>query len=122
MSVDLTKNKKEKTNYQYLKDILAGNEEGLEFLEGFRSDYDKVIENLNDEISAKEAEIDEKDTEITNLQEEDLNSRIDTKMGSTGEIKWQADNIACQSMMEELNEAISRGVSIQKIENVLRAL
>lgn len=122
MSIGFTAKRKEKNNYQYLKEILAGNEEGLEFLEAFREDYDKVVEILNDEISSKEAEIDEKDTEITNLMEKDLNCTINTRLGSTGDIKWQADNIACQSLMEELDNAIARGVPLVKIENTLRAL
>lgn len=122
MAVDFTNKKKSKTNYEYLKELLAGNNEGLEFLEGFKDEKEKEIEELKDEVANKESEIDEKDTEITNLQEEELHDTIDTNLGATGKIKWQSDNIACQSMMEELENAISRGITIQKIEGILRAL
>jgi hypothetical protein len=122
MPVDFTNNKKVKTNYEYLQEILKGNDEGLEFLDAYKDEKEKEIEKLEDEVTSKEAAIDEKDTEITNLQEEELHGIIDTRLGAIGDIKWQANNIACQSMMEELDNAISRGVSLIKIENVLRAL
>lgn len=123
MSVDFTNKKKAKTNYEYLQEILSGNNEGLEFLEGYRDEKDKEIEDLKNDLSCKDAEIDEKDTTITNLEEEqEYADVIDTRLGATGEIKWQADNLAAKSMMEELDNAIGRGVSLLKIENVLRSL
>jgi|GEM_PF-4701858 len=123
MPVDFTNNKKAKTNYEYLQEILSGNEDGLEFLEGYKGEKDKEIEDLKDDLSSKEAEIDEKDTAITNLEEEqEYADVIDTRLGATGEIKWQVDNLAAKSMMEELDNAINRGASLLKIENILRAL
>lgn len=39
-----------------------------------------------------------------------------------GEIRYSTGSIPLKTMMEELEAAISRGIPILKIENVLRAL
>lgn len=123
MSVDFTNKKKEKSNYDYLKEALVGNAEGLEFLEGFKDEKQKEIDHLRDEVTAKENEIDERDTTITEMNEKaEYSDVINTRLGSAGDIKWQVDNLAAKSMMEELDGAISRGLSLLKIENILRAL
>lgn len=123
MPVDFTNKKKEKSNYDYLKEALVGNTEGLEFLEGFKSDYEKVVENLTDEISKKDEEIDEKDTTITEMgREAEYFEEVDTRLGANDNIRFDAPNLAAKNMMEELQNAIHRGISLVKIENILRAL
>ena len=47
---------------------------------------------------------------------------IKTGNGPAENIRWSAPNLAHKTMMEELDGAISRGITVQKIENILRAL
>lgn len=123
MSVDFTNKKKEKTNEDYLKEILSGNDEGLEFLLGFKKDYENLLEDLQDELNEKKIKIDENDDIIRELNDSaDYEDVIDTRMGGLEGIRWSAPNLSAKLMMEELNEAISRGVSLMKIGNVLRSL
>lgn len=123
MPVDFTNKKKNKTNYEFLQEILASNEEGLEFLEGFKSEKENEIDTLKDEISTKETEIDDRDSTIKEMEEEwEYSDVIDTKLGANGDIKWEADNLAAKSMMEELDNAIRRGIPLMNIENILRQL
>lgn len=130
-----------KTNFDYLRTYTAFlpkdlQEEYKEFLEAAEGQFQEIekeakraesmeseIENLKDELSTVESERDNLQNEVRELEEEkEYSDRIDTKLGPQGEIQWSVDNISCKSMMEELDNAIHRGIPILKIENVLRAI
>lgn len=131
-----------KTNIDYLRHILntLGNlmgennyKESIEWLDAIQTELDVVKEKLEaaeklltdkeDEITGLEEDIANQKTELKEQQEQaEYEDSIDTGMGKKEDIRWEAPNLACKTMMEELGEAISRGITVQKIENVLRAL
>lgn len=127
--------KKEKTNVDYLRHILdtLGNlmgadnyKESIEWLDAIQDELNvakSVVTDKEDEITSLEEDTSNLKTELNEKEEEsEYEDSIDTKMGKAENIRWSAPNLACKTMMEELGEAISRGVQVQKIENVLRAL
>ena len=114
-----------KTNIEYLRDIIekhvgeTNKDEALEFLEAIENDYN----DLKDEKVSEETRADEAETALQNIKDDaEYTSVINTGMGSNDNIRWDAPNISAKTMMEELAEAIGRGVPLLKIENVLRAL
>lgn len=117
--------KKKKTNFDYLSELIeshlapAKQDEAKEFLEAINNEY----VDMKDELKSKEDELDNKQTEIQELEEDiSYSNKIETNLGSQGVISWSVDNISCKSMMEELGNAISRGITITEIENALRTL
>jgi hypothetical protein len=119
MPVDFTKDTK-KTNVQYLRELITvGHEERIEFLESIETELVKKDERIL-ELEGELA--DAVDTEEKESAEAEYTDVIDTKMGNNESIRFSAPNLACQTMMDELESAIDRGVSLLKIENVLRAL
>ena len=116
----------EKTNVDYLRELIKGNDEANEFLDAIKDELDganELIKGLEDDIKTLESDKHELKTEIVNLEEEkEYEDVIDTNMGPKEYIRWEAPNLAAKSMMEELGQAISMGIPLLKIEGVLRAL
>lgn len=110
--------KKKKTNSDYLRELIekhiegANKDEALEFLEAIDNEVSDLRGAIKDLEDAAELE----------GEEPEYKNKIETNFGSKGVIKWTVDNILCRSMMEELDDAIRRGVPVLKIENLLRAL
>lgn len=46
------KNKTKKTNYDYVKEFLKGNDEALEFLEAMLDENDNITDDLNDQLES----------------------------------------------------------------------
>jgi hypothetical protein len=87
-----------KSNIEYLKDICAGNDEALEFIEAIENDiYDLTSEKEDalDEIHKWEEKYDDKKTDYPNT--------IDAGIGH---IHYDADNLQLQLVMEALDEKI----------------
>lgn len=122
----MSNKKQQKSNVEYLRDYIAGNDEANEFLNAIESELsqkDEEISSLESDNHFNDLKINDLENEIETLEEEkEYEDTIDTKMGTKEAIRWQAPNQACKTMMEELDNAISRGVPLLKIENVLRAL
>lgn len=134
--------KKEKTNIDYLRHILdtLGNligennyKESIEWLDSIQAELDvakekaeaaeRLATDKEDEVTTLEDDISNLKTELKEkVEQADYEDTINTQMGNGENIRWEAPNLACKTMMEELGEAIGRGVQVQKIENVLRAL
>ena len=108
-----------KTNIEYLRDIIdmhigqANKDEALEFLESIETDQSE----LKDEIKDLEDKLEYGDDD-----EPEYDCEIDVRMGANDNLYWKCNNMAGKQMMEELGEAIGRGIPLLKIENVLRAL
>lgn len=92
------KNKTKKTNYDYVKEFLKGNDEALEFLEALQTDNDfklKKLQDRNVELAGEVAEL-----EIA----EDMAS-LETIDFGIGILEYkEPDNIKLQSFMEELKD------------------
>jgi hypothetical protein len=113
MPADLTKDTK-KTNYMYLRDSIKDNEEAIEFLEAFDKEMKTIIEDKDETIRNLELELDD-----ATVEKRAFSNQIETGMEP---LNWDCDNIAIQSMMEELGEALGRSKTPLNIENILRAI
>ncbi len=114
---------KEKTNVDYLRELIKGNEEANEFLDAIVNDQSRLISeieyasetelDLNDEISTLKGE-------IRDLEGKNYRNYIDAGIGNIG---WEADALPLQSLMETLDENLNlKKISPLKIENLLNAL
>lgn len=117
MPVDFTNKRKEKTNYEYLRDMLKGNEEGIEFLEGFDKEMKNIIEEKETRITDLEIELD-----AAEGKEPEYDNDTDIGFGFKESLRWSAHNLSVKSMMEELENCFERNLNPQQIEAVLRAL
>lgn len=85
-----------KTNIEYLRDILADNDEGLEFLE--------AIEN---EVSENVSKLSQKDKEIASYEDHICEPEYENTIeAGIGKINWEADNLQLQLVMESLEEKL----------------
>jgi predicted nucleic acid-binding Zn-ribbon protein len=93
-----------KTNMDYLKELIEGNEEALEFWEAVRDE----ITDLNDEVSNLEEEVEDKESKITKLENELLNTEFEGEVidCGIGTIEYRTDNLKLQSIMEDFKEQL----------------
>lgn len=105
---------KEKTNIDYLRECIKGNDEANEFLDGIVAEHSRDISHLNHKINGLKEQLDEEQPEA------EYANAIDAGIG---EIKWEADALPLQSLMETLCEKLNlKKINPLKIENLLNAL
>lgn len=126
-----------KTNIDYLRKILDtfGNlmgennyVESIEWLDAIQSELDvanekvevlgKNVEQYKKEASDWEDDYQECNQKLTECQD---TQPVGLIRAGTGDIRWEADNIQLQGLMEVLEEKIKRHTPL-KIENILTAL
>ena len=122
MPVDFTK-QSHKSNLDYLRDYVAGNEEAIEFLDAVAAE----IIDLKDQIKEAEDESNELEDKLDDLEhkfdeEKDYEGDIDTLFGPSESLRWSCQNYDVMELMEALDECIHRNVPIKKISAILRAL
>ena len=90
-----------KTNIDFLRELIQGNKEALEFLEAI----DGELKDKDDEISGLREETDDLRSEVNSL-ENDENNLIEIDCG-IGKIRYEEpDNLKLQTIMEELKEKL----------------
>ncbi len=95
--------KAEKTNYDYLKEFLKGNDEGLEFLEAMVKQDNDRTEELQSQINGYEIKIDELESEIEEFNEQEVcDNYIDFGFGKLH--YKEPDNNKLHSFMEGFKE------------------
>jgi len=96
-----------KTNFDYVRDFLKGNEEAMEFLDAAENDYRVVVNMINEngEYAKKQEEENENLLlRISRLEEEPIYpNEIITPSGNIG---WNADNLQLIAIMESLEEKL----------------
>lgn len=58
-----------KTNLQYLQDLLTDNEEATEWLEGLTFEYQEKIDDLKNEVSGLESNVNSNEERISELED-----------------------------------------------------
>ena len=95
-----------KTNLTYLKEILEGNEEGLEFLEALEKEYDKKNHRLKSHNKELEDQVEELQNDLVMKADVSMcdicDAQIDFGIG-TLHFK-QPDNLKIQQIMERMTE------------------
>lgn len=93
-----------KSNMDYLKEFIEGNEEALEFWEAVRDE----ITDLNDEVSKLEEDVEDKESEITKLENELSNTEFEGEVIDCviGTVEYRTDNLKLQSIMEDFKEKL----------------
>ena len=110
------KNNIEKTNYDYLKEFLKGNDEGLEFLEAMvKQDNDRTKE-LQSEIEDYKYKITQFESELTWLYypSKIYDNQIDFGIGIL-EYK-EPDNLNLQIFMEELRSKHEHNANFNQLK------
>jgi hypothetical protein len=99
----------EKTNMEYLKEFIKGNEEALEFWEAVNKEMKKLeigLKEAREELGELEKINDNQDDEIAMLQEalesDSYLEKIDCGIGVI--LYREPDNLQLQSLMEDFKE------------------
>lgn len=98
-----------KSNMDYLKEFIEGNEEALEFWDAVTKEIadlkDEVsdLESVNDQLEDKDDQIQLLKDTLDGLIDEDDLEVIDCGIGK---IKYISDNLKLQSFMEDLKEKL----------------
>lgn len=112
----MPKSDSKKSNIDYLREQIKGNDEANEWLDAISKELDEAKGSVNLESAVAESLRGELDGFECGYG---LSNTLDAGMG---EINWQSDSPQLESMMEELGEAIDRGIIPVDIEGILRAL
>lgn len=110
-----------KTNIDYLREFIVGNDEANEFLDGVVKDLDQLrseVENASEESTDLEDQISNLKVEVRDLEGKNYRNYIDAGIGTIG---WESDSLPLQSLMETLEEKLKKHSPL-KIENLLNAL
>jgi hypothetical protein len=97
-----------KTNFEYLKDICAGNDEAIEFIEAAEkqhTDLQDLYKKEQEDNRSLTSENDELEGRVTEFEEGP--AYPNTIKAGIGEINWQSDNLQLQLVMEALGQKIT---------------
>jgi alanyl-tRNA synthetase len=93
-----------KTNMEYLKEFIEGNEEALEFLEAMEKERIDEVDELKNRLKDKDEEISGLESDLSDAQQQKENYEvIDCVIGT---IEYRTDNLKLQSIMEDLKEQL----------------
>jgi archaellum component FlaC len=103
-----------KTNFDYLREFISGNDEANEFLnaiEGELSEASAEIKENDKLLEEKGDEIEKLEKEVGDLEEQ-IESPLADEITSIQTIRYEADNLQDQQTMETLKEAIEKHGSL----------
>lgn len=100
--------KSEKTNMDYLRDCIEGNDEAIEFWDAVKDEIeekDLLIIDLRDEVDTLEGKVDDLEIEVTEYEEQMLGGGLQTLDLGIGIIEFkQPDNLKLQMIMDDLKD------------------
>lgn len=90
-----------KSNMEYLKELIEGNDEALEFLEAIENEHTDEVDDLKSQIKDKDKEISDLKSDLEDAKEEADMSYFEVIDCGIGTIEYSTDNLKLQSIMED---------------------
>src|SRR5436190_13341778 len=100
----------QKSNLQYLREFLAGNEEALEFLSALINEHEDETEELNDKIKELNEKVESLEGQVEELEDEDQNEELcnDQIDFGYGILKFRKpDNLKIQQIIDAWREKLT---------------
>lgn len=95
-----------KSNMDYLKEFIEGNEEALEFLEAIENEHTDEVDDLKTQLEDKDEEISDLKSDLEDAKEEADRSYFEVIDCGIGTIEYSTDNLKLQSIMEDFKEKL----------------